>query len=174
MILLAQASDGGETFARLVNQLELLVGLILVTITIGLANIVLTYLNRMISKILGTKMDGNTTLCATHLVSSGTLPVAAPCIPAVAKALSETQADCQSSITYADTAISKARETMEKSNIPIQSQDLLIKRLVKEIADLIATEARHNANNVENSKVWAAEVERLKAKVAGIEHKTST
>lgn len=120
------------------------------------------------------KIDGNTALCATSLVSGGTLPKTAPCIPAVAKALSETRASCESSTAYADKAVLTAHEAMEKANIPIQSQDLLVQKLMKEIADLIAKEARHNANNVENNKVWAAEVERLKAKLIEVETKLET
>lgn len=168
------ASQLSTQLANLTALMSTIIAMVAVMIGVVLGNAFLAYLNRLASKLLGVKLDANTALTATSLVSSGNLPKSAPCIPAVAKALSDSPQSCQSAITYADTAISKAHETMEERNIPIQSQELLVKKMQVMIADLIAKEARHNANNIENAKVWAAEAERLKAEMAAIKANNQT
>lgn len=114
--------------------------------------------NKKMSR-LQTSLDGNTALCATNLVSSGNLPHAAPCIPAVAKAISSTAAGCSDAATYAQAATTVARETMRAEGIPIQSQDLLVDKLHAKISenrekveDVAAKESRHNERDAENAK----------------------
>lgn len=127
------------------------------------------------------KLDGNTALCATSLVSSGNLPKAAPCIPAVASALSsQTGRDGVAACEYAAKATAVAHATMEREGIPIQSQDLLVQKLRSVIAestsadliqDVRVREERHAVNNAAWVKVLKEEVDRLKAEMAEVRGK---
>lgn len=130
---------------------------------------------------LQTSMDGNTALCATSLVSNGTLPKAAPCIPAVAKAVSSTVKGCEDSADYATTAIAVAHETMTRENIPIQSQELLVDKLHAKIAenqtkieDTATKEARHSENNAAWVKLLREEMERMKVEMAAMKSEPKT
>ncbi len=124
---------------------------------------------------LQTSMDGNTALTATALVSSGSLPNAAPCIPAVAKAVSSNGDGCRSAVDYAVIATNVAREKMASEGIPIQSQELLVDKLHAKISesqarieenqakidDTAAKEARHSENNAAWVKSLQNQLERL-------------
>lgn len=110
------------------------------------------------------KIDGNTALTATSLVSSGNLPKAAPCIPAVAKAVSGSVPACQNAVDYATIATNVAHDTMSREGIPVQSQDLLVDKLRSMLEETATKEARHNEANAAQLKVLRDEIERLKEK----------
>lgn len=135
-----------------------------------------------------TKIDGNTALCATTLVSSGNLPKAAPCIPAVAKAISQPGA-ATSACEYVATATAEAHDTMEREGIPIQSQDLLVKKLhamlvetqkradkaeeqiedtQEQVEEARAAEKRHNENNMLHVKGLHEALDKMKADMAAL------
>lgn len=116
---------------------------------------------------LENKLDGNTALCATQLVSSGNLPKAAPCIPEVAKALSADAASSKSACEYATAATAVAHDTMAREGIP-QAHDVLVQKLAAMLEETRAKEERHNQRNAENAKVWEAELERVKAEVSAL------
>lgn len=139
-------------------------------------------------KRMENKIDGNTALCATNLVSSGNLPKAAPCIPAVANAInSQTSKDGVEACEYAAKATAVAHETMEREGLPINSQDSLLDKLrtmidetsLNQIEDVRLREERHNKNNLDWIEALRKEIDRLKAEIqpgiqAGIQAKVGT
>lgn len=124
---------------------------------------------------LQTAIDGTATLTATNLVSNGNLPRAAPCIPAVAHAVSQNIKGCRDAVDYATTATNVAHATMEREGIPIQNQELLVKKLKSALDDTraqadetAAKEARHSENNTAWVKLLREEMERLKIDFASL------
>lgn len=188
--------DLASQLTTLTSQLAAIITMTAILIGIGIGNVLIAYLNRLLSKLLGTKLDGNTALCATSLVSSGNLPKSAPCIPAVAKALSGDQHE--SSCEYAAKATAVAYETMVREGVPIQGPDVLVEKLRAAIVETITregmtfshqedlfgkmhemlvrtqrasertaeTEQRHNTNNVKQIEANMEEIARLKAIIA--------
>ncbi|HWH80527.1 MAG TPA: hypothetical protein VNT76_24265 [Candidatus Binatus sp.] len=130
------------------------------------ADAIRAWANRRFQKRIETKMDGNTALCATTLVSSGNLPKAAPCIPAVAKAVSSTPSACESAVEYATNATAVAHQTMEREGIPIQSNDLRVKTLQATIEEIRIKEERHAENNAAWNKQLREDLEWLKSELA--------
>ena len=110
------------------------------------------------------KIDSGVAMGATSLVSSGRLPQAAPCIPAVAAALSNKpdSKDVKSAEEYVKLAICVAHDVMTREGIPAQSQDLLIEKLKKMIEETQAKEQRHTENNTAWIKTLREEIDRLK------------
>lgn len=118
------------------------------------------------------KIDGNTALTATGLVSSGNLPESAPCPAAVAKAVSKNNGDPVTASEYAKTATDTAQATMKRENIPVQNQALLVNKLhdmlvctARTAEETRVKEERHSENNAAWVKTLREEMDRLKAEM---------
>lgn len=145
------------------------------------ADVIRQWGNRKFQRRMETKMDGNTALTATSLVSSGRLPEAAPCIPSVAKAVSESNEACASAVEYATTATAVAHATMAKEGIPIQSQDLLVEKLHAKIVatqsqadETKNTEARHAQNNAQWVRVLNERLDAMKGEIEAMKAKPTS